>query len=133
MDSGTRWALIVDNNEVSRLIFESHLASMGFATVLAKDSEDAMQSLGVNPFMDLIITDVMMPFLDGFDFTKKLKEYSVTKYIPLLGTSAIHDWQKSKDEGDLIVDGFVQKPVAKSALLAAITKVMNRPQMSCFR
>ncbi|MFZ6016182.1 MAG: response regulator [Nitrospirota bacterium] len=91
MDMSKKRVLIVDDDSKSRRIFEAHLNSMGLETVLANNGEEAMEILAGDPYFDLIITDVMMPYLTGFDFTKKLKEYKETKYIPVIATSAFHD------------------------------------------
>lgn len=118
--------LIVDDDSKSRRIFEAHLNSMGFETVLANNGEEAMEMLAEDPYFDLIITDVMMPYLTGFDFTKKLKEYTETKYIPVIATSAFHDWKKSREEHELIVDGFIPKPIDKDILQKEIKRVLGK-------
>lgn len=118
--------LIVDDDSKSRRIFGDHLISWGFEAVFANNGEEAMEILIEDSFFDLIITDVMMPYLTGFEFTKKLKEYTETKAIPVIGTSAFHDWKKSRKDLYLIVDGFIPKPVEKKALLSEIVKVMRK-------
>lgn len=84
-----------------------------------------MEILAGDPYFDLIITDVMMPYLTGFDLTKKLKEYKETKYIPVIATSAFHDWDKSRAEHELIVDGFIPKPIDKDILQKEIKRVLG--------
>lgn len=125
MDMNKKRVLIVDDDDKSRRLFEAHLTSMGFETVLAHDGDEAMEILAGDPYFDLIITDVMMPYQTGFDFTKKLKEYKETKDIPVIGTSAFHDWKKSREALELIADGFVPKPVEKEILLKEIKKVLG--------
>ena len=117
--------LIVDDDSKSRRIFEMHLTSMGFETVLANNGEEAMEMLAEDSYFDLIITDVMMPYLTGFDFTKKLKQYKETKDIPVIATSAFHDWKKSIADHELAVDGFIPKPVEKEILYREIKRVMG--------
>lgn len=125
MDMNKKRALIVDDDSKSRRLFEAHLTSMGFETVLAHDGDEAMEILAGDPYFDLIITDVMMPYMSGFDFTKKLKEYKETKDIPVIATSAFHNWKKSRAEHELIVDGFIPKPVTKNVLENEIKKVVG--------
>lgn len=82
--------LIVDDDSKSRRLFEAHLASMGFETVLANDGEEAMEILAGDLYCDLIITDVMMPYMSGFDFTKELKKYKImVDYCSSLTNAAI--------------------------------------------
>ena len=123
MNIDKKRVLIVDDDSKSRRIFEMQLTSLGFETVLANNGEEAMEMLAEDSYYDLIITDVMMPYLTGFDFTKKLKQYKETKDIPVIATSAFHDWKKSIADHELEVDGFIPKPVEKDVLHREIKRV----------
>ena len=125
MNIDKKRVLIVDDDSKSRRIFEMQLTSLGFETVLANNGEEAMEMLAEDSYYDLIITDVMMPYLTGFDFTKKLKQYKETKDIPVIATSAFHDWKKSIADHELEVDGFIPKPVEKEVLYREIKRVMG--------
>jgi CheY-like chemotaxis protein len=117
--------LIVDDDGKSRNIFEALLSHMGFDTVSVNNGDEAMELLAGDPYFDLIITDVMMPYMTGFDLTRKLKEYTQTKDIPVIATSAFHDWKKAREEEDLLVDGFVPKPIEKESLKREIARVLG--------
>ncbi len=65
MDSDNKRVLVVDDDRKSRGIFEAHLSAMGFDVVSANNGEEAMDMLSGDPFFDLIITDVMMPYQNG--------------------------------------------------------------------
>lgn len=78
-----------------------------------------------DPYFDLIITDVMMPYMTGFDFTKELKENPRTRDIPVIGTSAFTEWEKARKEGELIVDGFIPKLIEKAVLLREIRRFLQ--------
>lgn len=125
MDLSKRRVLVVDDDSKSRRIFEINLNSMGYETVLLNNGDEAVEFLARDPYFDLIITDVMMPYLTGFEFAKKLKEHTETKDIPVIATSAFHDWHRSIEEHELIVDGFIPKPVEREALVREIMKVMG--------
>lgn len=115
--------LIVDDDSKVRQIFEINLTSMGYEVVMANNGEEAIEVLTGDPYFDLIITDVAMPYLTGFDLSKKLKEYTETKDIPIIATSAFHDWHKAIEEHELIVDGFIPKPIERETLLRELKKV----------
>ncbi|MEW6109304.1 MAG: response regulator [Nitrospirota bacterium] len=123
MDLNKKRVLIVDDDSKSRRIFEINLNSMGYETVIINNGDEALEFLARDPYFDLIITDIMMPYLTGFEFARKLKEYTETKNIPVIATSAFHDWHKSIAEHELIVDGFIPKPVEREALLKEIKRV----------
>jgi CheY-like chemotaxis protein len=126
MDISKDRVLIVDDDYDSRHIFEGHLGAMGYATVTAKDGEDAIDILSQDPYFDLIITDVMMPYMTGFDFTTRLKDLASTQKIPVIATSAFHDWKKAREDRELIADGFVPKPVQRDVLVNEIKRVMGK-------
>lgn len=117
--------LIVDDDRNSRRVFESHLTPLGFDVVLVNNGEEALDMLQDDPYFDLIITDVMMPYMTGFDFTKELKENPRTRDIPVIGTSAFTEWEKARKEGELIVDGFIPKPIEKAVLLREIRRFLQ--------
>lgn len=122
MDERKR-VLVVDDDSRSRRIFEINLTSMGYEVVMANNGEEAVEMLAGDPYFDLIITDVAMPYLTGFELSKKLKEYTETKDIPIIATSAFHDWHKAIEEHELIVVGFIPKPIEREALLRELKKV----------
>jgi len=124
MNINKKRVLIVDDDEQSRMVFDRLLRSLGFKTVFASDGEDAISMLVLDPGFDLIVTDVIMPHMTGFDFTRRLKEYPRTGNIPVLGTSVYHDWHRTIDMRDLIVDGFIGKPVEREALMKELDRVM---------
>lgn len=125
MNIDKKRVLIVDDDSKSRSLFDAHMRSMGFETVLANNGEEAMEILATDSFFDLIITDIMMPYMTGFDFTKKLKEYTETKGIPVIATSAFHEWKKAREDFELVADGFVPKPVERNMLVAEISRLVK--------
>lgn len=125
MDVKGKRVLVVDDDDRSRRLFELQLRAMGLSSVLANDGDEAMEILAGDHYFDLIITDVMMPYQTGFDLTKKLKEFKETKDIPVIATSAFHDWEKARADDELIVDGFMPKPVSQEALKKEIERIFE--------
>jgi CheY-like chemotaxis protein len=123
MDINKKRALIVDDDVQSREIFAVHLGSMGFETLFAYNAEDALYTLETDPRFDLIVTDVIMPFMDGFEFTQRLKAGPYTRNIPVIGTSAYYDWNKKGEDRELAVDGFVAKPVERVTFAREVSRV----------
>lgn len=117
--------LIVDDDSKSRRILELILGSMGFQSMAAHDGEEALDILSEDPYFDLIITDVMMPNMTGFDLVKKLRGFAETKKIPVIAISAFHDWKGARQEHDLDVDGFLMKPIVRESLEKEIRKLIK--------
>lgn len=118
--------LIVDDDETSRDLFTEHLTAIGYSTVTAKDGEDAIDILAQDPNFDLIITDIMMPYMTGFDFTARLKESVSMQKIPIIATSAYYDYEKMRSSQTLHADGFVPKPIEHEVLVSEIRRVTGK-------
>lgn len=115
----------MDDDAQSREIFAEHLRSMGFEAFFAYNAEDAFYALEADPNIDLIITDVVMPFMDGFEFTRRLRDDPLSRDIPVIGTSAYYDWNKKEEGRELEVDGFVAKPVERETLMREVARVVK--------
>ncbi|MCM1179275.1 MAG: response regulator [Clostridium sp.] len=90
--------LIVDDVETNRIILEEIIKNMGYAPILAESGEMALEMVKQSS-PQLILTDISMPGMDGYELCKILKEKEETKNIPIVFISAFDD---PKD----IVEGF---------------------------
>ncbi|HEY6436374.1 MAG TPA: ATP-binding protein, partial [Ignavibacteriaceae bacterium] len=100
--------LVVEDNTEMRLYIQEQLVE-NFNILLAKNGEEGVKKAFEN-VPDLIITDVMMPIMNGYDLTLKLKNDRRTSHIPLIMLTAKAD-EESKLKGlDLGVDDYLVKP-----------------------
>jgi CheY-like chemotaxis protein len=83
--SGT--ILIADDNRVNRLLLARGLEQQGHAVVFAEDGREALDLLRTDTF-DLILLDVLMPELDGYEVLAELKEDPHLREIPVVMTSS---------------------------------------------
>jgi DNA-binding response OmpR family regulator len=109
--------LIVDDDESLRGLLRLHLSAAGYDVLLAEDAIAAGYLVLRSP-PDLIICDVHMPHLDGFDFVAALKADKTVPDIPVI-------FLTSMDEGDhrgrmLGAVGYLTKPVRADRLLALV-------------
>jgi len=112
--------LIVDDTPTNLGIVVEFLEENGFRVVVAQDGKEGVQrAVFIKP--DLILMDVMMPGVDGFEATRQLKGIFVTRDIPVIFMTALAD-TASKLEGFKAggVD-YVTKPLAMEELLARVT------------
>lgn len=89
--------LIVDDNEDSRLILKKTLESVGHTVEEATNGEEALEMANESS-PDMIISDVLMPVMDGFRFCKEVKEEGKLKNIPFVFHTATYT--DSGDNGD---------------------------------
>ena len=111
--------LVVDDDESIRELLRLHLTAAGYEVELAADAIAAGYRVLKSP-PDLIITDVSMPHMDGFEFVAALGEDQAYRHIPVIFlTSEEEGEQRAKG---LNAVGFVRKPVRADELLAIVAK-----------
>jgi PAS domain S-box-containing protein len=110
--------LIADDNADMR-IFMQRILARDYITVLAHDGEDAFTK-AIQNSPEIIISDIMMPRLDGFGLLKKLKNNITTRHTPLIFLSA-RAGEEAKVEGITAgADDYLVKPFSSKELLARI-------------
>ncbi len=114
--------LIVDD-EVSILKFlRSNLEDRGYAVISASNGEEALNTIE-RELPDLIVLDVMMPKMDGFEVCRRLREWS---QIPIIMLSARGDEKDKVKCLDLGADDYIVKPFGASELMARVSAVLRR-------
>jgi len=116
--------LFVEDDEMSREVISLRLQRSGFEVKLAVDGAQALQEVTQQPF-DLIILDMSMPVLSGWETAKKLKSNPATASIPILALSAgtmSTDRKKAIDAG---CGDFDSKPVNLPRLLGKIKALLG--------
>jgi len=110
--------LIVDDDPLKRKLLRAHLSINGYGVREAASGSEALEKAKEEP--DLILLDVMMPGMDGFEVCRRLKETEATRGIPVIYLSAISD-AESKVRG-LVLGGvdYVSVPYDGPELLARV-------------
>lgn len=122
--------MVVDDNEQNRELLEAYLESLPCTLLSAGDGveaigiiEQAVQDGARLP--DLILLDIMMPRMSGFEVCKKLKDDSATRAIPIMMVTALNelgDIERGVESG---TDDFVTKPVNKLELLTRVKSLLR--------
>ena len=115
--------LIVDDSSTSRMIIERCFQIAGYANAsyyFAENGLDAFTSLECNKTVDLIVTDLNMPKMDGENFIKKLKIDKRTGVIPVLVISSVGDGAVEKILNELGVLGIIKKPISPAKILGVL-------------
>ena len=120
-------AIIEDNPAILRL-FRDFL-EQDFMCVLFSSAHDFLEALQHETF-HMVISDIMMPEIDGFSLCKALKNKKKTAHIPFILISSIHDDDIKRQAYENGADAFLQKPVSKPVLLALIHKMFLQKEQS---
>lgn len=114
--------LIDDNEEI--LDFLERILKNKYDILRAENGNDALQILNKEA-IQLIISDIMMPIMDGFEFCKTVKSSLEYSHIPIILLTAKNGIQ-SKIEGlELGADAYIEKPFSKEHLQAQIASLLN--------
>ena len=114
--------LIVDDEEKIREIIKKYAVFEGYETDEATDGMDAVEKCRSNDY-DLIIMDIMMPFLDGFSAAKEIRR---SKDIPVIMLSARGEEYDKIHGFEVGADDYVVKPFSPKELMMRVSAVINR-------
>src|SRR5438477_4967925 len=120
--------LIVDDNETNRDILATRLATHGYELTQAADGEEALIAAR-EQLPDLILLDVMMPKLDGFEVCRRLKADASLPFTPIILVTA------KADSKDIVIgleagaDEYLTKPIDQLALVARVKSVLRLKQL----
>ena len=111
--------LVVDDDENIRELLRMHLSAAGYDVHVARDAISAGYMVLRSP-PDLIISDVNMPHMDGFEFIAALKADKTLPYIPVIFLTSMEEAdQRGKELGAV---GYITKPVRADRLLSLVAK-----------
>jgi len=121
--------LIVEDNEMNRDMLSRRLARHGFAIVTAVDGEQGLATAAAER-PDLILMDMSLPVMDGWEATRQLKAEEATRAIPIIGLTA-HAMTGDRDKALAAgCDDYDTKPVELPRLLGKIDALIGRSGMS---
>lgn len=117
--------LVVEDNKLDRTLLGEMLTYKNYVLEVASDGFEALKSAKSSK-PDIIISDIMMPVMDGFTLLRELKKDETTKHIPLVFYSAHYVDEKDKELAlKLGASGFVFKPVEFKELINKIESVLG--------
>lgn len=121
--------LLVEDNELNRDMLSRRLERRGYSVVLACDGAEGV-SRAQSEAPDLILMDMSLPVIDGWEATKRLKSDPQTASIPVIALTAhamASDEQKAREAG---CDDFDTKPIELTRLLEKMQRQLERPGKS---
>lgn len=121
VDSGNlRQILVVDDEPVNLKVFKNHLESAGYAVTLAHDGEEALHLLQNGNHFDLVLLDVMMPRIPGYEVCQKIRERYLLTELPVIMVTAKNQVNDLVEGLGIGANDYIIKPFSKDELLARV-------------
>ena len=119
-------ALVVDDNPINLNLFKVILERKGFEVITAANGEDALQKLH-NDQVDIIVSDILMPIMDGFHLLQECKSNAKLQDIPFaFVTGAFLDAKDEELALKLGVQAFIRKPVEPDNFARTLEEILVR-------
>ena len=121
--------LVVDDFQDNREMYAEYLAFSGFRVIQAANGKEALDQAFANR-PDIIIMDLSLPVMDGWEATRRLKADQRTNAIPVVALTGHAMQGHSKGAMEAGCDAFVAKPCLPDQLVAEIRKMLSTPRLS---
>lgn len=121
--------LVVDDQEANIRLIEAILAPQGYEVIPASDAERALEQVAAGP-PDLILLDVMMPGMDGYEVCARLKQNERTRLIPVIVLTSLSDLEDRIRGIEAGADDFLSKPFHQAELSARVRSLLKLKQFT---
>lgn len=116
--------LVADDSATIRKFVSTSLSMLGYTVTVAQDGMDALEKITGQP-IDLVITDLNMPNVDGFEFIKSLRELEAYKAIPIIILSSLSSPEDVSRGMSLGANSYVNKPFDPKRIQYEVAKYLN--------
>ena len=120
----SKTALVVDDSPTMRQMVAFTLTNAGFKVVEAEDGKDAVNKVAAGPKMDIVVTDLNMPEMDGITLIKELRKMAAFKFTPILMLTTESAEDKKKAGKEAGATGWIVKPFNPELMLKVIAKLL---------
>ncbi|MEW6185264.1 MAG: sigma-54 dependent transcriptional regulator [Thermodesulfobacteriota bacterium] len=124
----TNQILIVEDDPLEADLLSQELADHGYKTRWAKDGAEALEQIKYSP-PDLVLLDIMLPGMDGFEVVKEIKSHPKTRTIPVIMVTALADLDQQVKGLDSGADDYITKPFKPFELLARVRSMLRIRRM----
>jgi two-component system sensor histidine kinase ChiS len=124
MSNPTVHILLVDDDPTNLLLLEDLLISEGYTPLLAASGIEALE-IAAQSIPDLILLDVMMPEMDGFEICRRLREDVRLQTVPVIFLTALNDEQSRLRGLSMMGDDYLTKPINSQLLLTKISSLLR--------
>jgi adenylate cyclase len=128
MPEGQPLVLVVDDNEMNRDMLSRRLKRQEYEVLMAEDGEKALEMIEQNQF-DLVLLDIMMPKLSGYDVLERLKKDDRTRDLPVIMISAVDDLDSVVRCIEMGAEDYLFKPFNPVLLKARVSASLDKANL----
>jgi two-component system CheB/CheR fusion protein len=122
--------LVVDDDEDAIEVLSAMMSACGADVLVARSASEGLGYLDTTPQLDVVVTDISMPRIDGYEFTRKIRAHSSPhSSVPVIALTGFHQTYMITES----FDAFLQKPVDLERLGAVIKILLARRRSSSRR
>jgi len=116
--------LVVDDNQQNAELLQAYLEDLNVKVRIAADGVEALEEIARQP-PDIVLLDIMMPRMSGFEVCRRLKNDPATKNIPVVMVTALNELGDIERGVDCGADDFLSKPINKLELLTRVRSMLR--------
>jgi two-component system phosphate regulon response regulator PhoB len=125
MSAEQQLVMVAEDDVDARGVISRHLKALGLRTVEVDDGVTALEALG-SEVPDLVILDLNLPSMSGFELCERIRERDATSRVPILvvtGRNSLEDHARAREVG---VTKYIAKPFKKKELVEAVKSLLRR-------
>lgn len=124
VDATTATILVIDDDAWMRELLQLHLSNAGYRVQAAADGLEGGKAMLASP-PALVIADIRMPYLDGIELVRAMRDDPRTAGVPVILLSSLQDDRVQDDVKGLGVAAFLAKPLQREALLSTVATALG--------
>ncbi len=117
--------LVVDDDKTTRKMLSLILRSKGYEVITAENGMDGLQKLGMEQ-VNLILTDMNMPYMDGIEFTKQVRANPEISNIPIVMLTTEADEEEKQRAYRAGVDDYLVKPATAEQIVESMKRIIRK-------
>lgn len=123
----SKTVLLVEDNEDNLIVYRTILDHVGYRVIEARDGEEGVARARAD-HPDLILMDVSLPKMDGWEATRRIKADEGTRQIPIIAVTA-HALDDDREKATQVgCDGYLAKPVAPRRVVEEVERFIGKPE-----
>jgi DNA-binding response OmpR family regulator len=121
----SRSVLVIEDDEIISYLLKSRLSREGFNVIVAADGNEAQEIISLHSPVNLILLDVMLPFVDGFELIEQIRNREDWRDIPIIMLTSRSEERNIVRALDMGANDYVVKPFRPDELMARVRRFVK--------